>query len=96
MQEGTRPTVDVSIGVEKEEGVLVAEDGRDDIPIGQAAEAPDDDELMGMDEGSPELIDADDDVGPAAPYEPESESDTDSDGEDVGAAEPPATRPREI
>ena len=51
---------------------------------------------MEMDEGLPELRDSDDDVGPAAPYEPDSESDTDSDGEDVGAAEPPAKRPREI
>ena len=39
---------------------------------------------------------SDDDVGPVAPYELESESDFDSDGDNVGATKPPAKRPRDI
>ena len=51
-QEDTRHTIDVGVDAEEE----------DDIPIGQVAEAPDDDELMEEDEKLQSLVESDDET----------------------------------
>ena len=86
--------------------VGVGADDNDGIPFGQVAEDPDDDdEMMEEADEPPHLVDpSDDEAGPAAPYEPESESDNDEDGgvaptakrAHAGGAEPTAKRAREL
>ena len=87
--------VDVSIGT----------DDNDGIPLGQVAEDPDDDEMMEEADEPQLLVDpSDDEAGPVAPYELESESDDDEDGGVAltakrahdGGAEPTAKRAGEL
>ena len=68
-REATSCAVNVGVGTEDNDG----------IPFGQVAEDPnDDDEPMEEADEPPLLADpSDDEAGPAAPYEPESESDDD-------------------
>ena len=94
-REATSCAVNVGVGTEDNDG----------IPFGQLAEDPNDDEPMEEADEPPLLADpSDDEAGPAAPYEQESESDDDEeDGvgptakrAHAGGAEPTAKRAREL